>query len=182
MKSTLKTDILERLLIDRAVGELTPDTAALLDEWLRTQPKSSALATEITETLGLAKRVLKPAVGGAISPVVKIRNAIILPFEQPRSRRAWFGTQSRAMAASGVIGLAAGLLLMLPIQPPRDRRPSPVRGPFSSLTDLNSARGTTEFWSMARLRSHWPETRDGQPDIRLLWKSPVRKPEIVHPL
>ena len=55
----MKTENLEALLIDRALGELPPATTELLDEYLMRNPAVSKEAEEFTHTLGIAEKVLR---------------------------------------------------------------------------------------------------------------------------
>ncbi len=56
----MNTETMERLLIDKRLGELPPDTAQLLDAYLAVNPDSAALAAEIDTILKLAGRALEP--------------------------------------------------------------------------------------------------------------------------
>ena len=54
----MKSDVLERLLIDRAAGELSPDVEELLEAHLQQEPAARREAAEIEETLRLARLAL----------------------------------------------------------------------------------------------------------------------------
>jgi anti-sigma factor RsiW len=58
----MKPDILERLLMDLALGQLNPDTEALLSDYLANDPAAATQARELQETVQLATAVLhRPA-------------------------------------------------------------------------------------------------------------------------
>jgi len=50
----MKTETLEALLIDRALGHLTPEMDELLGEHLAANPATARLAAELQETVTLA--------------------------------------------------------------------------------------------------------------------------------
>jgi len=49
---------LERLLIDRALGEISPDADELLEAYLSREPEGRRLLAQINETVELAKRAV----------------------------------------------------------------------------------------------------------------------------
>jgi len=145
----MNQEIIERLVIDKASGELTPDTAALLDDWLRHEPGAKAEAAEIEETLALAKRALAREEEKAILRP-KFRHAAWLPW-------------AAGMAACFVAGIGLGLL------PLRQPMLKPPVANFAAAPDAG-------FWSVHRLQMTGPAAKVQGP--RLIWKSPVRKPQL----
>ena len=63
----MNDEILERLLIDRAMGQLSDDVAALLSAHLASSPEAPKLAEEIEATVSLAAKVLPRA--RAVAPM-----------------------------------------------------------------------------------------------------------------
>ena len=154
----MKSDVLERLLIDGGAGELSPDVQELLEAHLEREPAARSEAAEIEETLRLAKLAL------ACEPV------ILLPRPQ-RSRRlpswAW------AMAACFVCGLSLGIYVARArIAPPLA---ASVPSRQTAATTLPREPG---FWSVSRLRAVLPPV-PAKTENRIVWKSPVKKPEIL---
>lgn len=97
----MNTEILERLLVDRAFGQLSPDVAALLSDHLATHPDDEKLAGELAETVALAGAALK-------RPIVMAALATPVPALLRRQRaHNWL-----AMAASFAFGASAALLGM----------------------------------------------------------------------
>ena len=61
----MKPETLERLLIDRACGELSEDVLELLEAQLAAHPE---MARDIDDTVALARRALQPARPHALPP------------------------------------------------------------------------------------------------------------------
>ena len=55
----MKPDILERLLMDRALGRLDPDAEVLLAGYLANDPAAATQARELHETVSLATEVMR---------------------------------------------------------------------------------------------------------------------------
>ena len=96
-------EILERLLIDRALGELSPDAEALLDDYLAREPEASEEAEEIARTADLARRALAPSDevdSHALPPLLLGKRRGVL----------WrVGARAAALAACLLIGVGVGL-------------------------------------------------------------------------
>ncbi|MGA2175017.1 MAG: hypothetical protein ABSH38_08565 [Verrucomicrobiota bacterium] len=145
----MNQEIVERLVIDKASGELTPDAAALLEAWLEREPGAKAGAAEIDETLRLAKRAL----GGAEEHAVL----------RPKFRSPAWPRWAAGMAACFLAGLGLGLLPL--------RQPT-VAPPAENFATVNDA----GFWSARRL--HVSSSTSKVQGSRLIWKSPVTKPQL----
>lgn len=97
----MKPDILERLLMDRALKRLDPDTEVLLADYLANDPAAATQARELQETVHLATEVVRrPA------PIVEMPNQI--------HRLVWRhrAEQVLALAASFVIGVGLTALVI----------------------------------------------------------------------
>ena len=154
----MKNDVLERLLIDRAAGELSPDVQELLESHLEHEPAARREAAEIEETLRLARLALAG------------EKVVALPVPQPSWRVpswAW------AMAACFVCGLSLGIFGA------RDRSAAPRTASVPSReTVAATPADETSFWSARRLRAGMsPVTVKSE--NRVIWKSPVERPEIL---
>ncbi len=65
----MNTESLEALLLDRALGQLSPEVELLLAEHLASRPEAARTAAELSETVALAASVLKqPAPRLALPP------------------------------------------------------------------------------------------------------------------
>jgi anti-sigma factor RsiW len=169
----MNAETLERLLIDRAAGELPPDTIELLDAWLEKEPELAALARRTDETIRLAKQVL-----GAPRPVrlPPLKTMTVSPGRRQRSiAQRWRGDWVYGMAACFTAGLVAGLLVLREM-------PVPVTQPqaLNAGAVAQAPRVESEFWSVQNLRT---VNRNAPPGVhsQLIWDSPVRKPEITNP-
>ncbi len=97
----MKPDILERLLMDRALGRLDPDAEVLLVDYLANDPSAATQARELQETVQLATEVMRrPA------PVAEIPSKIHQLVWRHRTERVL------ALAASFVIGVGLTALLI----------------------------------------------------------------------
>lgn len=94
----MNPELLERLMIDRAFGQLSPDVVALLSEHLGENPEVKKLADELDETVMLAATATKRPMAWATLPT-----PIPSLFWRERTR------QMLAMAASFAVG--AGIVL-----------------------------------------------------------------------
>ena len=154
----MKSDVLERLLIDRGAGELSPDVEELLEALLEREPAARSEAAAIEETLRLAKLAL------AGQP------ALPLPRAQPSRRLppwAW------AMAACFVCGLSLGIFVARARSAPPRTASVPSRE-----TAVMTPAHESGFWSASRLRAVLPPV-PAKTENRIVWKSPVKKPEIL---
>jgi len=96
----MKPDILERLLMDRALGRLDPDTEVLLADYLANDPAAEARARELQETVHLATEVMRrPA------PAIEMPTQIHQLVWRHRTERVL------ALAASFVVGVGLSALL-----------------------------------------------------------------------
>jgi anti-sigma factor RsiW len=154
----MKNEVLERLLIDRAAGELPPDVRELLEAHLLENPLARQEAVQIGETLRLARMAL------AGQP------AVPLPVLQPSwhvSNWAW------RMAACFVCGLSLGIFAMRGRnEPPRSTASIPGR----EIAAISTA-DESGIWSARRFRDGLSSVTVKAED-RIVWKSPVRKPEM----
>ena len=97
----MKPDILDRLLMDRALKRLDPDTEVLLADYLANDPAAATQARELQETVNLATEVVRrPA------PTVEMPTQI--------HRLVWRhrAEQALALAASFVIGVGLTALVI----------------------------------------------------------------------
>ena len=145
----MKTELLESLLCDRALGELSPEVAALLDAYLGLDPDAARRAAELTDTLQLARAVMAAPAESPRRPldIARLRHAERA--QQPSTRR-W---QIFRLAACLALGLALGWLARTP-QPrakiartPAAASSSTAQAPVAQPPADSPAR----LWSLARL-------------------------------
>ena len=137
----MKPDILERLLMDRALKRLDPDTEVLLADYLANDPATATQARELQETVRLATEVVRrPA------PIVEMPNQI--------HRLVWRhrAEQALALAASFVIGV--GLTALLLHATPRRENVAAVNPPPTAKIQTTLVKNKIEslpFWSNQRI-------------------------------
>ena len=102
----MKPEVLDALLIDRSLGEVSPEVAELLDAYLSQNPGAAARAGEFTATLALARSTT------ALSrktprPIDSARLQRERDLVRIRARR----TEALRLAACVALGLGVGWLL-----------------------------------------------------------------------
>ena len=142
----MKHEALENLLIDRALGQLSPEVEALLAEHLAASPDDARAAAELREVVALATAALHRT-----KPKLELPPRIVALPRWPRARRAL------AMAASFVVGAGVVFLAMrgtstrpeMPVA--HDTPPAPVmaRAPKHS-PEVERALRKLPFWSKER--------------------------------
>jgi len=142
----MNPDLLERLALDRALGHLSPDVEALLDEVLAANPDAARMARDFRETVQLAAAVLpKPVRGESLPP----RRVETFPFVRV--------SQWAALAASFVLGV--GLTLLVPAiyrEPQIVRQAAPTIASVSAIEpkaiapEIERKARTMPFWSAQR--------------------------------
>lgn len=134
---------LRALLIDRELGELTPEAADLLQSWLADHPGSNAELAQVRETLQIARETVRrfPDLGRPEPTVTSIPRASFraLPL-------ALAASVAVLLALSGWIGFQAGLasapvgvVEKTQIQPDPIRPPE--RGPWTKYALVSSPQG-----------------------------------------
>ena len=144
----MNQEILENLLIDRALGQLSPDVAALLDDYLAHNPAAAELATTLDDTVALASNILKP-LPHPIKPATDFK---VVRFPTPVRL-------TLAMAASFAVGIGITFLAVQGLRPvsPTDSQPRIAEQPATkpSPTPSEYAHASPEarslpFWSRER--------------------------------
>jgi anti-sigma factor RsiW len=134
---------LEALLMDSALGQLSPEVEQLLSEHLASHPDAARVAEELSETMALATSLLRqPAPRLALPPPA----AALFP---PRRFR-----RVLALAASFVAGACVSFLTLRDMAPPLEKplAVAPVSAPAPSVrrVEANAAVRTLPFWSKER--------------------------------
>jgi anti-sigma factor RsiW len=137
----MKPDILERLLMDRALKRLDPDTEVLLTDYLANDPAAATQARELQETVQLASEVVRrPA------PVVEMPTQIHHLVWRHRAEQVF------ALAASFVIGV--GLTALVIHANPRRENVAAVNPPPLARIQPALVKSQIEslpFWSNQRI-------------------------------
>ena len=135
----MKPETLEALFIDRAVGELSPEAAELVDAWGQQHPADCSRASAVATTLALAREAIA---GDATAPHP--------PLPEPRwNRNRWNRRRSELLRLAACLALGAGIGWTL--HPPQPLLPAgAVAGPapaFASAAEPPST--TSRFWSIS---------------------------------
>jgi anti-sigma factor RsiW len=99
----MKSEILRSLLVDRELGELTPDVVELLEAYLTAVPEAQSEVNAITRTVETARETVRRFPELAVTPVTTatLRTEVI---------RHWFAPSlAYAAALIAVAGIAAWL-------------------------------------------------------------------------
>ncbi|MBI4624122.1 MAG: hypothetical protein HY736_13015 [Verrucomicrobia bacterium] len=161
----MKTEILETLLLDHALGALSPEVAALLEAHLAHDPAAARRAAELTETLRLARA----AVAAPLEPPRKSLDVERLRQAQRHQRSSTRRTEILRLAACLLLGLGLGWLIRItPATEEHAARPIAV-APLPALTP----EPPLHFWSIARIA---PGASEAENSRRLRWTSPAGVP------
>ena len=142
----MKHEALENLLIDRALGQLSPEVEALLAEHLAASPDDAQTAAELREVVALATAALHRT-----KPKLELPPRIVAPPRWPRTHRVL------AMAASFVAGAGMAFLAMrgtsthpeMPVARDTPAAPVMAQAPKHS-PELERALRKLPFWSKER--------------------------------
>lgn len=162
----MNQETLERLLIDRKLGELPTETTELLEAYLRLQPDRGVLEARVGETVRLAHLALgarEPTTGAALPPLsARVRAGA-------SSRRTYVGRWRRhlAVAAGLLLAFFLGSSLTSPdAMHSRTPMAQSVRGPH------RTAIRSSEFWSLSRLQAD-RASRTATRTQRVKWIGPL---------
>src|SRR5512138_1473794 len=100
----MKPELLQPLLLDRALGELSSEVAALLDEHLARDPHAARYAAELDDTLVAARAITQIDAATPVPALDSARWLQLAQSDRPSTRRSqWF-----RLAACLALGGAAG--------------------------------------------------------------------------
>jgi anti-sigma factor RsiW len=174
-------DTLDRLLMDRALGALPPDTDALLAAYLNHDVAAAARAQEYEAVAAAARRLVQTPAPPALPPFSTLR---IREIEEAR-RRVRALRYVAGIAAAFVVGIGLGIgfprgpSLRASAQP---ESVAPVKQTSAIPRALRLA-STPEpappelgLWSMQRLYDNARQARHSE-SVRLIWDSAVSLPK-----
>ncbi len=163
----MNSETLQRLLIDRRLNELPPDTRALLDDYLRDKPEAEEMSANIDGVIDLAQRAVTTPTPARILPLNPATLAMT------RRLRGGAGTWLRRLAMAASIALA---FWMGGLVGPR-AAPRAVSRSHLQVADNDFGKTTGEFWSLARLKDR-AERHEMSQGHTVLWSSPLAKPQL----
>lgn len=155
----MNKEILDRLLIDRALGALDSDTKALVDDYLAHHPDAQTQYEATCEVTELSRNLLREE--GTEAP----------PLRFPQK-----STVRRRMIFPNAVGLAASLLICFYLGKQFPTQPSaPPPLPMTAHAENDSRDDNMGIWSLKRFHSPDRPVRSTQ----WKWTSPVRQPELI---
>lgn len=162
-------ETLERLLVDRDLGELSEDAGALLAAYLKLSPDHARQAEGMADLLTTAQRALRPDVG-------------VGPVEMPPLSRRLFRPASRAWAQPRVwfrgSAIAAALAFAFFMGGRLEQRagaPSLVRSGVLRPTPVPHE--SAGFWSLRKWKQEHTR-RPAQGKRQVEWLTPLGRPKI----
>ena len=168
----MNRDAIERLLIDRALGSLDPDTRELLEAYLEHDKAAAASARVLMAVADLARQAM-PASGAEPVPLPLPRSILAQAYLGPRRIRLVRLVDS--MAACLLLGIGVGAWIARPartvVERPQASAAMVANPPQARLTK----HGCTGLWSLKRL---YEERRESEPSerVQVKWISPLRAP------
>jgi hypothetical protein len=168
----MDTATLERLMLDRALGVLPPDTIALLDGYMADHPAEAAKLAGLEQTTHLARQVLNGDPALSLPAFPRARLALAAR-QHRRLRIAW---RISSLAACLVVGVGLGWLVFR--SPPADL-PSPVVTVVQNEPTVRTGENLEDdFWSRRRLLERATGVKQPRPSPRLIWESPLAVPKV----
>jgi anti-sigma factor RsiW len=176
----MRAELLEQLLIDRSLGQLPPEVAALLDAYLAADPAAAAEGAAYGEAVSLARRAIEGAEAAPMLPAFDRKRV-----DAGVRRRAWRQRGRIALALAGmaacvavgfvggrgvggfggggggvarVDGAGSGSPAVAETRVTRTALAPPASGELGgaavqATSTIDSAADATAFWSVQRLRA-----------------------------
>lgn len=171
----MKPETLEALLLDRALGELPPETGELLDAYLAQNPAAADRAESYRATTALARQAL--AAGAPCRAATSAPSARVSPCPW-RGVPSW--TELSRLAACVALGGVIGWLVPRGGPAEAGSVPSVTAAPVAMVSGaLDAASSSKPFWSVGALAGRIDQrATDELADrpYRLRWDSPARMP------
>jgi hypothetical protein len=169
---SLDSETLERLVIDRELGELSGDAAALLESYLAQRPVQGAGLRSIEETVRVARELLLPVGNAETEALPKPR------FMRATPARLRFGDALRG----GIVGFAAAAAIALAVwmgfAPTRISLPQQVsQQMIVSNVHHETAQESGGFWNVNDLRRGLASRPSGDTN-KIEWTGPITRPKI----
>ena len=148
----MKTEALEILLIDRALGQLSPEVEALLSEHLATNPAAAQSGAELGEIVALATTAVRRE-----GPKLELPPRTIIPQRRGPEMRRVVAKRLLAMAASFAVGAGAAFLGMR--ETSASRTAAVVRAMPAAPAIAQTPRHSPEFERALKKLPFWSKER-----------------------
>ena len=177
----MKTETLEMLLLDQAMGELRPEVAELLEAHLTRTPKAARQAAGLAATIQLARQAT------ALTPEAPRRPLAVARLRKVQTAMRWrtAAWELTRMAACAVLGLILGWQGHINRGQPVAAMARPAGNPDLPAMVAEGEQvpaSRTDFWSLANLGEAQRERQSGSSRpgsrYRLHWDSPVKMPQV----
>ncbi|MCG3126370.1 MAG: hypothetical protein CHACPFDD_01205 [Phycisphaerae bacterium] len=168
----MKPETLEQLLIDRALGTLSPEVGELVEAYVRSDEAATRAASAFAETARLAREAIGTSEARTPAfPAERIRTAAA------RRRLMQRASAGLSMAACVVLGLGAGWLWFARDVAGRvgDR---PATAPAVAVSLAAGRERTADgMWNLDRIvRTVGGRAVRGESAGKLKWTSPIERP------
>ena len=172
----MKTETLKALLLDHAMGELSPEVAELLETHLTHDPEAARQADGLASTVQLARQAMVVTQEAPHRPLAVAR----LRQEQMTHRRWALIWEMARLAACVVLGLTLGWYGQIARKATVAAPPLPPR--VAAIELPSAPESANDFWSLANLeaaqRERQPVASRTTSRYRLHWDSPVKMPRV----
>lgn len=173
----MKSETLESLLIDRAIGELPSDVAELLTAYLAQDPRAAQRADEFVSTLQHARQTVAAPKKAILPPLALARFDRVAV--RPARKIVWLGEWMKLAAclvAGGLLGWSVHVLHWEQKSTPTVKATADSH--LARRDDLLERSSTTAgFWSIDALAAAHARNQPA-PHYRLHWTSPLAKPTV----
>ena len=172
----IQREIRERLLMDQALGALSSDVEALLDELVSGDDEAGCLARQIAETVAIA--------GAALQPPGERHGLVLPPLALGRSRSRRLSLTRRIailaapLAACLLIGIGVGWIIFSHIPTKGDMQA--YEDPIPDVADYPETQrteGTPRFWTKLRALARTSPERCAR-SYRVVWESATARPRL----
>ncbi|MBN2685505.1 MAG: hypothetical protein JXR40_09525 [Pontiellaceae bacterium] len=159
----MNEDILDRLMMDHALGTLEPDVEALLNDYLSKHADMRSQSSSTQEVVQLTKELLRTE-ESAVGHVIR----------EPHCRKVLL----RRLILLPAIGVAAALMIIFTsMQDNSEHPPTKKKQTVAAVVPrVETSAVGSGIWSTAE-RLETPKPRRTS---RLKWTSPVRQPQLIN--
>lgn len=169
---TLSNEQLERMAIDRRLGELSEEAALLLDAYCAQNPDAAGILVEINESLSLAGAALSTSNEMEEDDPLPAPKFLLAAEEPLKFRRIMDGLAGFSIAAA--IAIMAWIGFGVSSTAPGQSQPEIV----AEVPAQDAETSSTGFWSLSALRQDLsnPGTTTHSPTFK--WTGPITRPKI----
>jgi len=169
----MKPETLERLVIDRMLGELAPDAEELLVAYLDANADAARSVEDIRGLIETANRAVRIGSSPEEDPPLPAPRFVALA---SRGRRRPLAAWAKPVAAAAVIGLAFWLG-SLGTRPNAEPRSVPLVNSNATLAPRTTHTTNGGFWSLGELSRRTATRRESRlPAVN--WPGPVSRPRL----